>query len=70
PTKAGQWCRHCKPGRGCRIYDARPQICRQFFCGWMVSATLGPEWKPERSKIILQFHLEQIPMDFTHSLRA
>jgi hypothetical protein len=57
PTRAGKWCRHCQPGKGCRIYDARPQTCRQFFCGWLVSPTLGPEWKPERSKIILQFHL-------------
>src|ERR1700704_5289029 len=57
PTTAGRWCRYCDPGKGCRIYETRPQPCRRFFCGWMVSPTLGPEWKPERSKIILQFHV-------------
>jgi len=56
PTTAGKWCRHCDPGKGCRIHDTRPETCRKFFCGWMVSPGLGPEWKPERSKLIVQLH--------------
>jgi hypothetical protein len=51
---AGKWCRHCAPGKGCQIYDARPETCRKFFCGWMVTAGLGPEWKPDRCKVIMQ----------------
>ena len=54
PTTSGNWCRHCAPGKGCRIYDARPETCRRFFCGWMVSPGLGPEWKPDRCKVIMQ----------------
>jgi hypothetical protein len=54
PATAGKWCRHCAPGKGCRIYDARPETCRKFFCGWMVSPGLGPEWKPDRCKVIMQ----------------
>ena len=57
PKTAGKWCRHCEPGKGCRIYDTRPQMCREFLCGWMVSPGLGPEWKPERSKLIVQLHV-------------
>ena len=56
PTTVGKWCRHCAPGKGCRIHDARPETCRKFFCGWMVSAVLGPEWKPDRCKVITQLH--------------
>jgi hypothetical protein len=22
---AGSWCSHCKPGRGCLIYETRPE---------------------------------------------
>ena len=44
---AGKWCQHCQPGKGCRIHETRPEVCRKFFCGWMVSPGLGPEWKPE-----------------------
>ena len=50
---AGTWCRHCKPGRGCGIHETRPDHCRSFHCLWMTQTWLGPEWKPERSKMVL-----------------
>ena len=50
---AGSWCRHCLPGRGCGIHETRPQHCRSFHCLWMTQEWLGPEWKPERSKMVL-----------------
>lgn len=50
---AGTWCRHCKPGRGCGIHETRPTHCRSFHCLWMTQAWLGPEWKPDRAKMVL-----------------
>lgn len=50
---AGQWCRHCRPGRGCGIHPHRPIVCRGAYCEWMISPGLGPEWKPERAKFAL-----------------
>jgi hypothetical protein len=50
---AGAWCTHCLPGRGCGIYTLRPMVCRGAYCEWMMSKGLGPEWKPDRSKIVL-----------------
>jgi hypothetical protein len=50
---AGTWCRHCQPGRGCGIHATRPDHCRSFHCLWMTQEWLGPEWKPERSKMVL-----------------
>jgi hypothetical protein len=51
----GTWCAHCAPGgRGCLIYDSRPTECRNFYCAWMVSPTLGDEWRPSRCKIVLR----------------
>ena len=50
---AGQWCRHCKPGRGCLVYDTRPAECRAFNCLWLVDERFGAHWKPSRSKIVL-----------------
>lgn len=49
----GSWCAHCRPGRGCGIYEARPQECRVFLCDWLTHAELGPEWRPDKSKMIL-----------------
>lgn len=51
---AGQWCQHCKPGHGgCTIHETRPQICRGYYCGWMLTKNVGEEWYPLRSHMIL-----------------
>lgn len=51
---AGKWCEHCKPGMGgCTIYNERPQICRGYFCGWMLSANVGDEWYPLQCHMVL-----------------
>ena len=50
----GQWCPHCLPGKGCGIYGDRPGECRTFNCDWLLNEQLGPEWKPEKSKIVLR----------------
>lgn len=49
----GMWCAHCRRSGGCAIYDERPAGCRDFYCEWILSARLGPEWKPNRSKFAL-----------------
>jgi hypothetical protein len=51
----GHWCKHCKPGRGCGIWDTRPQPCKEFHCEWIKDASLGDEWKPDRSRFYLNF---------------
>ncbi|MBX9738720.1 MAG: hypothetical protein K2X62_01535 [Beijerinckiaceae bacterium] len=47
------WCVNCLPGRGCGIYESRPDICRSFFCEWMLTEELGPEWKPDAAKFVM-----------------
>jgi hypothetical protein len=49
---AGTWCRHCRPGKGCGIYEERPQECRTFRCLWLADPNFPEEFKPERSKIV------------------
>lgn len=49
----GTWCKHCTPGKGCGIYPDRPEECKTFLCMWLLDPVLGPEWKPDRSKIVL-----------------
>ena len=50
---AGEWCRHCDKGKGCRIYADRPQRCRDFFCGYLQSEALSDEWHPVRSRFLI-----------------
>jgi hypothetical protein len=49
----GTWCTHCKPGRGCGIYETRPTVCRTFMCAWLMHSDVGPEWRPDKSKMVL-----------------
>lgn len=64
--KAGEWCRHCMPGKGCGIHETRPDHCRAFHCFWMLAPFLGEEWKPEKAKFVItidpvsQFMLVQV----------
>lgn len=51
----GQWCPHVRQGRGCGIYETRPDVCRTYHCAWLLHPHLGPEWKPERAKFTLDF---------------
>ncbi|MDB5590450.1 hypothetical protein [Enterovirga sp.] len=73
---AGQWCRHCRPGRGCGIHETRPQHCRSFHCLWMTQGWLGPDWKPERAKMVLtidpatRFLLVQVDPGSANAWRA
>ena len=46
-------CRHCTVGTGCGIYPDRPQVCRTFLCGYLSEPSLGPEWWPATSKMVL-----------------
>jgi hypothetical protein len=50
---AGRWCQHCRPGRGCLIYDDRPAECRAFSCLWLLDERFGPHWRPNKSKMVL-----------------
>lgn len=50
---AGNWCPNCQPGRGCKIYEARPQQCRAFHCLWITQDFLGPDWKPDKARFVL-----------------
>jgi hypothetical protein len=50
---AGSWCSHCKPGRGCLIYETRPEECRHYSCLWLTDRWFGEHWKPSRSKLVL-----------------
>ena len=54
----GIWCKHCDVGKGCRIYEGRPNECQSFYCGYLTQSDLDERWKPSTSKIILVAELE------------
>jgi hypothetical protein len=56
---AGTWCEHCAIGRGCTIYEDRPQMCAEFSCLWLMSQQredprerFSPELRPDKCKVV------------------
>ncbi|MBM3506972.1 MAG: hypothetical protein FJX64_04465 [Alphaproteobacteria bacterium] len=49
------WCTHCDKSQGCTIYATRPNGCRTFYCGWMMTPDLGQHWKPLHCKMVLTY---------------
>lgn len=47
------WCPNFQSGAGCGIYAERPHSCRTFVCRWLADPGIGPEWKPNRCKMML-----------------
>ena len=48
----GEWCPDCIPGKGCGVYETRPQICRGFHCFFLLS-DLSEEWRPSHCKFMV-----------------
>ena len=47
-------CLHCVSD-GCGIYERRPEVpCRVWHCGWRHMATLGEEWRPDVSGVMIR----------------
>lgn len=58
-TSVNEWCKHCEAGKGCTIYDDRPQMCRSFSCAWL-QGHLGDDWFPETSGLVVHFSQDAV----------
>jgi hypothetical protein len=56
---SGTWCKHCKTGAGCGIYETRPTECRTFICGYLWFPEITPEWKPAISRMVISTEMTE-----------
>jgi hypothetical protein len=61
---AGIPCEHCVRGGGCAIYDRRPQVCRDWMCGWRSLPFLDDRWRPDICGLLVIPEDEGIPSTF------
>jgi hypothetical protein len=52
----GYRCRHAMPDNGCDIYEARPDTCRTFFCGWRQLKWVKEGLRPDTSQVLVRLH--------------
>lgn len=50
---ANTHCQHCIVGKGCSIYEDRPQVCRPFNCAWLQSSA-SIDLRPDKINIIFE----------------
>jgi hypothetical protein len=60
---SGAACRHCAGG-GCAIYEARPPVCRSFYCAWRTVDIFSEDWRPDRSGVMPYVETEGISDSF------
>ena len=47
---------------GCGIYAERPNVCREFLCGWRLFEEMGDDWRPDLSGVMaLRWAPDQLP---------
>jgi hypothetical protein len=60
---SGAVCRNCSDA-GCAIYEARPQVCRNYYCGWRRLTLLPDDWRPDKSGVFVELESGNIPPQF------
>ena len=50
---AGEWCKHCEVGKGCKIYAERPETCSAWHCGWQMLPFLSDVWYPASARMVI-----------------
>jgi len=53
-SKSGEWCEHCNPGVGCKIYHTRPPECSDFFCMYAQMDKCSEDLRPDNCKVIFE----------------
>lgn len=48
------WCHHCEISQGCKIYEKRPQQCKDFNCLWLTNFWMDDELRPDKSGIMFE----------------
>lgn len=51
---AGQWCKHCNPGKGCGIFNTPdlPILCKTYHCGWQANFDWPDYMRPDKCHAI------------------
>lgn len=62
---AGCVCPHLIINKGCGIYSDRPDVCKNWHCGWRILDQLGPDFRPDRIKIIIRIDEHHGSLAFT-----
>jgi hypothetical protein len=53
-SKANEMCQHCDIGVGCKIYEARPEPCKDFKCLWLQMERVHMDLRPDNCGVMFE----------------
>lgn len=53
-SPAGEYCRECEPGVGCKIYDHAPKKCLDFYCAYNQMEKVSKNLRPDKCGVIFE----------------
>ena len=57
-------CPHLCSAGGCSIHASRFPVCRAYHCGWRYLGSLGEEWRPDKSGVLIDFQSDGLPAHY------
>jgi len=61
---SGATCRNCTAS-GCAIYEARPEVCQSYYCGWRRLEMIDAEWRPDLCGVLVELDVGKIPPQYS-----
>lgn len=61
--KSGAICRNCTTS-GCAIYEARPGVCHEYYCGWRRLEMIDPAWRPDLCGVLVELDVNEVPPQY------
>ena len=53
-SPAGQWCKHCDIGKGCKVFTVAPDKCKEFECSYIQMEKVSIGLRPDKCKVIFE----------------
>jgi hypothetical protein len=54
-------CAHLRNHGGCAVHATRYAVCREYHCGWRYLGSLGEDWRPDKSGVLIDFQTDGLP---------
>ena len=64
-SKANETCKHCILKKGCKIYDKRPQGCKEFKCMWLQMDNVHEDLRPDKCGVVFEKFTDKVIMGGT-----
>jgi hypothetical protein len=53
-SPVNQYCRNCDVGHGCKIYEDRKGVCKDFECFWKLEALIPDYLRPDKCGVMFE----------------